>query len=487
MNSLISYWWTYGWLGLPWVGCALTILGNPNPLYSRRLLMWCLGCFMLLSLGFLVQDFFPNFLPQLSLMKMSKEVYTPPPPMGILLPALKTIGAQHLVVGGVFMAGILLLGAWPGSQTALGLGTLGWSLGMLMAWLQPHERMLDKVLLGILILSMPLFEVRAQERARRWSWLNILRFFSIGGFSLVMWCCGGSPRSIESPHLSKLLCILLELFLASALVLMFPWPLRRDFQDFQDSALLGKVLWSLGHFSFFMVVFYFGGKLFPLPQALFLLCLVHWMRFSGMGRFFWPQVLMDKRNQAPIARQSALPLEGNNNPEAHGTEDYGRESKALLPRDNSPITPVNKALQQIILTGSMVLILLEILAKKDGSTVKILWTQGVFLLLMLHTYALFQGDFAPKMAPLLRGSMGCLWVVAHIFLFQDLGILGMLICMVASGMVWGVMLYSLVFCQNRISEEKRKGNAESLHGPWLGILLGTSVLWVGVTLGMMVS
>jgi hypothetical protein len=94
--------WIWGviWLSLPWVGALFTILGNPNQLYSRRVLIWSMGCFMILSLGL-----------------GCAHVYRVMP-----LPPFLTLQTMILAM---ILSDLIFIASWPRGKAALGLTVLG--------------------------------------------------------------------------------------------------------------------------------------------------------------------------------------------------------------------------------------------------------------------------------------------------------------------------------------------------------------------------
>ncbi len=91
----------------------MTLLGNPNGMYSRRVLGWSVGCFLLLSMGLWLAN------PELF---MTDQV------------AGFSIGdtTRGTIFTGMMFAAIVFLFTWPDGKTAKGLAILGSGLALMM-------------------------------------------------------------------------------------------------------------------------------------------------------------------------------------------------------------------------------------------------------------------------------------------------------------------------------------------------------------------
>ncbi len=101
--------WVMLWLSIPWIGSLMTLLGNPNGMYSRRVLGWSVGCFLLLSMGL----WFAN--PELFMTDMVVGVS-------------KYDTTRGTIFTGMMFSAIMFLFTWPDGKTAKGLTLLGSAL-----------------------------------------------------------------------------------------------------------------------------------------------------------------------------------------------------------------------------------------------------------------------------------------------------------------------------------------------------------------------
>jgi hypothetical protein len=101
--------WIILWLSIPWIGSLMTLLGNPNGLYSRRVLGWSIGCFLALSMGL----WFAN--PELFMTDMVVGVS-------------KYNTTRGIIFTGMMFSAIMFLFTWPDGKTAKGLTLLGSAL-----------------------------------------------------------------------------------------------------------------------------------------------------------------------------------------------------------------------------------------------------------------------------------------------------------------------------------------------------------------------
>ncbi|MBM3631380.1 MAG: hypothetical protein FJX00_00080 [Alphaproteobacteria bacterium] len=105
--------WLILWLGIPWIGSGITLLGNPNVLYSRRVLGWSVACFLALSAGL----WWIN-----PVLFMTDQVAQG---------ATYDTTRDTIAIGMIFSA-IVFLFTWPDGKTAKGLALLGGVLGIMV-------------------------------------------------------------------------------------------------------------------------------------------------------------------------------------------------------------------------------------------------------------------------------------------------------------------------------------------------------------------
>jgi hypothetical protein len=105
--------WVILWLGIPWIGSLMTLLGNPNGVYSRRVLGWSVGCFLVLSVGLWWAN--PALFMTDRIVGFHKYDIT----------------RTSLFTGMMFSA-IMFLFTWPDGKTAKGLAILGSGLALMV-------------------------------------------------------------------------------------------------------------------------------------------------------------------------------------------------------------------------------------------------------------------------------------------------------------------------------------------------------------------
>lgn len=109
MTFLNSSWLMF-WMSIPWIGSIMTLLGNPNRVYSRRVLGWSIGCFLALSLG----------------------LWWGKPGLFMTNRILESDTTAVTLFTGMMFAGIVFLFTWPDGKTAKGLAILGGGLALMV-------------------------------------------------------------------------------------------------------------------------------------------------------------------------------------------------------------------------------------------------------------------------------------------------------------------------------------------------------------------
>jgi hypothetical protein len=105
--------WLMLWLGIPWIGSGITLLGNPNVLYSRRVLGWSVACFLALSAGLWWIN--PALFMTDMIVGFSKYDTT-----------------RTSLFTGMMFGAIVFLFTWPDGKTAKGLAILGSGLALMV-------------------------------------------------------------------------------------------------------------------------------------------------------------------------------------------------------------------------------------------------------------------------------------------------------------------------------------------------------------------
>ncbi len=115
--------WIILWLSIPWIGSLMTLLGNPNGLYSRRVLGWSIGCFLALSVGLWWANP-PIFMTEILGNTPRITLFS-----GMIWEGTTT---QVIMFVGMMFSAIVFLFTWPDGKTAKGLAILGSGLALMV-------------------------------------------------------------------------------------------------------------------------------------------------------------------------------------------------------------------------------------------------------------------------------------------------------------------------------------------------------------------
>jgi hypothetical protein len=255
MNPLIPWFWMGLWLGIPWIGALLTILGNPNRVYARRVLGWSLFCFSVISL-FLITDLisFESLLPM-------GTTYRKPPDF-------------FSAVGALLIVWITFLVTWPDGRVAIGLGLMGclWAAYVGQKYDIPMKYMgfvLPSLCVFACIIVRPLFLYTHTNGCAVSSRLNRTRLAIV----LALW----AVSCIDMP-----LCLHLTPY---ALLFFIPWPWSRDFNLFCKATFLGQMV--------VFCAFFMARDFMPMRNSAFVfygiplsLLIVGYIRSYGIAGFW---------------------------------------------------------------------------------------------------------------------------------------------------------------------------------------------------------